>query len=69
MTRQMYTTARSELTSAAAATGLAAMQSGGACVQLAFMDDGHKFDDNVVELHMLGLMMPVLGVLVIDGQV
>lgn len=49
-----------------AAAGLAAMQSGGACVQLAFMDDGHKFDDNVVELHMLGLMMPVLGVLVID---
>ena len=41
-----------------AVVGLSRMYERGECVQLAYMDDGHRFDDNMVELHLINAMMP-----------
>lgn len=49
-----------------AAVGLSDMHKAGECVDVAFMDDGHKFDDNMSELYFLNRMMGPGGVIVID---
>lgn len=49
-----------------AGIGLAKMHEMGKCVHIAYMDDGHKFDDNMVELYFINKMMPPGGLLVMD---
>ena len=42
------------------------MYSEGTCLDFAFMDDGHRFDENMVELYFINKMLKVGGVLIID---
>lgn len=46
------------------AIGLAHLVRGHACVDLMFMDDGHKFDDNMVELYHAVRLLKIGGILV-----
>lgn len=49
-----------------AAVGLANLYVAGECLDFAYLDDGHMFDDNMVEFFYVHHMMPVGGVLFID---
>eukprot|EP00746_Dinoflagellata_sp_MGD_P107554 gnl/MRDRNA2_/MRDRNA2_45566_c0_seq1.p1 gnl/MRDRNA2_/MRDRNA2_45566_c0~~gnl/MRDRNA2_/MRDRNA2_45566_c0_seq1.p1 ORF type:complete len:204 (+),score=38.05 gnl/MRDRNA2_/MRDRNA2_45566_c0_seq1:74-613(+) len=49
-----------------AAVGLSTMHAQGECIDFAFMDDGHKFDDNMVELYFLNKLMGAGALLIMD---
>jgi cephalosporin hydroxylase len=49
-----------------AAIGLAEMEDHGECVHFAFLDDGHRFDDNLVELYFVNKMLVAGGVMIFD---
>lgn len=55
-----------EYVSLPASVGLSQMYAKGECIDFAFMDDGHKFDDNMVELYFLNKMMGPGALLVMD---
>jgi len=49
-----------------AAVGLGDLVKANECIDVAFMDDGHKFDDNMAELWFMNKLMPPGGVLILD---
>jgi hypothetical protein len=49
-----------------AAIGLAKMYQDGVCLTFAFLDDGHKFDDNMVEFYFVNKMLRVGGTVMFD---
>ena len=51
-----------------AAIGLAEMEDQGECVHFAFLDDGHSFDDNMVELYFVNKMLVSGGILIFDDN-